>query len=442
MRLFLPLPLCVACLMSTASAQSSPQAARVVVAKVLKRSVSAGQTFVGAVTPSRESVVGSAVGGRVEELFVNDGDEVMMVEEGDPPRLVGQPIAQLLTETISIQIVAARALLELRKQELAELEAGSRPEEITQARARLAGAKALMHYASSRLGRVKSLYDQNKSASQEEFEEALSASLAAEQNYLAAQASHELSIQGPRQEQIAQARARLVAAQQEVRRLEDQKAKHTIRARFQGFVVAKHTEIGSWISGGDPVAEIVQLDPIEIRVSVPENYIAHVKIGATVRVRLEARSETIIVSQVSRIVPKADSRSRTFPVVVRLPNPKIDGSHLFKAGMLAHVTLGVGREEAAILVPKDALVLDRGNTTIFVVDEKTSEPTATEVSVQLGVASDSLIQVFDRAKTLRAGMLVVVRGNERLRPNQKIEVVASRQGSGIRDQGPGRSRDK
>ena len=430
MRPLLPLLLSVTCSISTASAQSSQQAARVVVAKVVKRSVSAGQTFVGAVTPSRESVVGSAVGGRVAELFVNDGDEVTLVEEGNPPRQVGQPIAQLLTETISIEISAAGAQQEIRKQELAELVAGSRPEEIAQAKARLAGAKALMEYATARFRRVKSLYDLDKSASQEEFEEALSASLAAEQNYLAAQAGLKLSVQGPRLEQVKQARARLVAAQEEVRRLEDRKSKHTIRTRFQGFVVAKHTDVGSWISGGDPIAEIIQLDPIEIRVSVPENYIAHVKIGATAQVRLEARRENLIVGKVSRIVPKADSRSRTFPVIVRLPNPKVDGRHIFKAGMLAHVTLGVGREEEALLVAKDALVLDRGNTTIFVVDQSSSKPTAREISVQLGVASDSLIQVIDRTKTLRAGMLVVVRGNERLRPKQNIEIIPSAKNSG------------
>ena len=425
MRPLLSFLLTAACSISAASAQSSQQAARVVVAKVVKRSVSAGQTFVGTVTPSRESVVGTAVGGRVAELFVNDGDEVTLVEEGDPPKQVGQPIAQLLTETISIEISAARAQQELRKQELAELEAGSRPEEIAQARARRAGAKALMEYASSRFARVKSLYDQGKSASQEEFEEALSVSLAAEQNYFAAQADHELSVQGPRREQVEQARARLVVAQEEVRRLEDRKAKHTIRTRFRGFVVAKHTDVGAWISGGDPVAEIVQLDPIEIRVSVPENYIAHVKIGATVRARLEAQREKVITGKVSRIVPKAASRSRTFPVVVRLPNPKVDGSHMFKAGMLAHVTLGVGREEEAILVAKDALVLDRGDTTIFVVENATSQPTAREVSVNLGVADGSLIQVVDRSKSLQDGMLVVVRGNERLRPMQRIEIMPS-----------------
>lgn len=427
MRLLLPLPLFVALLVATAAAQ--PQnAARVVVATVEQRSVSAGQTFVGAVTASRESVVGSAVSGRVVELFVNDGDEVTLVEQGDPPKLVGQPIAQLLTKTISIQISAARAQCELRRHELAELETGSRPEEIAQAKAKLAGAKALMEYANARFGRLKSLYEQGNSASREEFEEALSASLAAEQNYLAAQAGHALSVQGPRAEQVEQARARLVAAQEDLHRLEDQKEKYTIRARFNGFVVAKHTEVGSWISSGDPIAEIVQLDPIEIRVSIPENNIAHVKIGATVRVTLDARPEKVVVGKVSRIVPKADSRSRTFPVIVRLPNPKIDGNHLFKAGMLAHVTLGVGGEQQTLLVPKDALVLDRGTAAVVVVQTKSSQSTALVLPVLMGVADDSLIQVIDRTETLQAGQRVVVRGNERLRTGQPLAILPSSAG--------------
>ena len=414
---------CALHLTTTAFPQGPRQAARVEVAKIQQRTVSAGQTFVGAVTPSRESVVGSAVDGRVVELYVNDGDEVKLVEDGDPPRKVGQPIAQLLTETISIEIAAARAQCEIRRHELAELEAGSRPEEIAQAEARLAGAKAVLEYANARFGRVKALYEQGKSASQQEFDEALSARQAAEQNYLAAQAGHKLSVQGPRHEQIDQARAKLSAAREEVRRLEDRRAKYTIRARFQGFVVAKHTEVGSWISSGDPVAEIVQLDPIEVRVSVPESYIAHVRIGAPARVRLDASPENVIVGQVSRIVPKADSRSRTFPVIVRLDNPKVDGTHLFKAGMLAHVTLGVGAQAKSLLVPKDALVLDRGNAAVVLVDSKTSPPTALVIPVQMGVAADSSIQVIDRSDRLKVGQLVVVRGNERLRTGQAVAFV-------------------
>ncbi len=418
-----------------AQTSAEVEAVSVAVVPIALREVAAGQSFIGTVTASKKSLIGSAVDGRVVEMLVDDGDPVTVVPTGDPPRPVGQPIAQLLTETISIEIAAARAQHQLRQQELAELEAGSRPEEIEQAKARLAAAKALNDYAQSRHQRLKTLYEQARSTSREDFEEAMSAALAAEQNRLAAQAAYDLAVKGPRSEQIEQARARLAAAQEEVNRLQDMMKKYTVRAPFEGFVIAKHTEVGAWLSRGDPVAEVVQLDPIEVRVSIPEAYIPHVRMGAEVRVRLEASPDDVIVGQVARIVPQADLRSRTFPVIVRLPNPRQEGEYLMKAGMLAAVTLGVGRPVAATLVPKDALVLDGRDTSIVVVDSdpRTKQPVARVVPVQLGVAEGSLIQVFDASGSLRDKQQVVVRGNERLRSGQPLQIVQFSRAGAPRD---------
>lgn len=399
-----------------------PNAATVIVAPVVQREVSAGQTFIGAVVPSRRSVIGSAVDGRVVELAVNDGDPVKMLA-GDgqqPPR--GQPIAQLLTETIEIEIEAAHAESELRKQELAELIAGSRPEEIAQSKARLGATQALMKFANSRLVRTKALFDEAETASLEEYESALSASLAAEQNHAAAKAAHDLTIAGPRKEQIAQARARLSIAEQQVKQLESRKAKYTIRTRFEGYVVAKHTEIGAWVSRGDPVAEVIALDPIEIDVTVPGRYITHVRLGAAVNVQVDALQQQPFVGTVARIVPEADLRSRTFPVKIRLANPKTDDGHQLKAGMLARATVAIGPSINALLVPKDSLVLGGPTPVVMaiVVDEEKKLTTVRPVPVTLGIAEGSLIQVIG---DLTAKQQVVVVGNERVRPGSPVKPV-------------------
>ena len=56
-----------------------------------------------------------------------------------------------------------------------------------------------------------------------------------------------------------QARARVTAAQAELSRLEEQFDRHTMKAPFDGWVSAEHTEIGQWVMQGDPVAEVVEL---------------------------------------------------------------------------------------------------------------------------------------------------------------------------------------
>ncbi|MCA9141584.1 MAG: efflux RND transporter periplasmic adaptor subunit [Planctomycetales bacterium] len=411
-------------LSSDTSAQPPQQPVTVIVAQVVQREVSAGQTFVGAVVPPRRSVIGSAVDGRVSAVYVDAGDAVGPPEPDDNGTQRGQPIAQLLTDTISIEIASAQAEMLLRKHELAEMEAGSRPEEIAEAKARLGAAQALREFTKARFDRTKALFENSNTASLDELEQALSASIAAEQNQVAAKATADLAIAGPRKEAIEQARARLEVATENVSHLESQKAKYTLRAPFEGYVVKKHTEVGAWVSRGDPVAEVIELDPIEIDVAVPEAYIAHVRIGAATQIHVDAVPDHAFTGTVARIIPDADLRSRSFPVKVRLSNPKTEDGHILKPGMLARVTLAVGPPVQALLVPKDSLVLGGPQPSLMVVtvNPETKQESVRPVPVRLGVTDGSLIQVIGE---LAPSDRVVVIGNERVRPGQPIAAVSA-----------------
>jgi multidrug efflux pump subunit AcrA (membrane-fusion protein) len=383
----------------------------VVVASVEQREVSAGRTFVGTVLPSRRSTVGSAVDERVIELLVNDGDWVRE----------GEPLAKLRTTTVELELAAAKAELNLREYELTELKNGSRPEEIAQAKASRARAEAIYQYAKSRLERTEALYAKGNITSKEEMEEVRSAATAAQQSLLEAQAAYELATEGPRQEKILQAEARLEMQKAEVDRLEDHLGRFTIRAPYDSYVITEHTEVGQWISRSDPVVEVAAIDPVEITVAVPETYIASLRAGMSATVILGALGGKAYPATISRIVPQADVRSRSFPVKIELSNPRDDDGHELKAGMLAQVTLAVGRPQPALLVPKDALVLGGRNPLVYVVEnDPKKRATVRAVPVQLGVADQGDIQVTG---DLKAGQKVVVRGNERLRPGMQVMVV-------------------
>jgi RND family efflux transporter MFP subunit len=406
-----------------AQAPQSP-AAPVVLAPVFEQQITVGQTFVGTVEPSRRSIVGSAVDGRVVEFPVEEGDYVGFEQppqpgdnpkNGDPengdPEDIGQPLAKLRTGTIDIQVRGAKAEFALREHELAEMKAGTRTKELEQREAELARASALRDFAKSRYDRMANL---SRAAAKDEIEESYSAWLAAEQNYKAADAAFALSQEGFRQEQQDQAAARLEMQKEAVELLEDRRRKYTVRVPFEGYVVAKHTEIGAWIMTGDPIAEVVQIDPVQVTVGVPESYIAHVDRGSSVTVQLDALPDQTFRGEVFRVVPQADLRSRVFPVTVRLHNPKGPyGDHVFKVGMLAHAT--IGRDQRAILVPKDALVLGGPKPMVYATpgavklgDEAAVQP----VTVTVGTAYGGLVQVTG---SLKAGQMVVVEGNERLR---------------------------
>ena len=389
-----------------------------VVAPVVGREVTARETFIGTVMPARRTVVGSGVDGRVLQFLVNDGDAVTK----------NQRLVQLRTTTLEIELAAAGAQLELHQQALAELEHGSLPQEIEQARARLLDTKAVMEYTHSQYQRMKDLF-QSGTVSQEELDQATSAWLAAEQGHLGAQAAYDLEVEGPRPERIAQAGALVRSHQEEIRRLQDLLGKHAIRAPFQGYVVRKYTEVGAWVRQGEPLVEVVELDPVEIEISVPESHIAYLEVGTVQPVQVESLPASVweelkepLQGKVVRIVPQADLRSRTFPVKLRVDNPRFGEGHLLKAGMLARVRLALAPPRPSLLVPKNALVLGGRNPVVFVVrtDPGSGRTIAASVEVVIGGSENAFIQVTG---ALQEGDRVVVEGNERLRAGADIRVV-------------------
>lgn len=449
----------------------APQVTRVEVESVARRSLPGSFTFVGTIHPARRAVLGSAVDGRLVEI-VEDGAFVRK----------GAPVARLRTGTINIEIQGAQAELKLRQNELRELEAGSREEEKQMARARLESSKAVYDYAKSRYERNRQLWERGQATSKEEVEQALSAFLAAEKAQAAAQAEYDLTLNGPREEKIAQAQDRVRMQEETYNHLRDRRNKYWVRSYFNGYVVRQYAEVGAWIKQGDPLVEVIELDHVEVLVNVPETHIDKVRLGMDAQVRVDAISaKESFTGKVISINPQADLRSRTFEVKVLLKNEEVEtaaagnegpaagatGSeasiapaaaekpasgevepselvdtpedlrvgegerkiHRLKSGMMTHVTMRLGERKDSLLVPKDALVL--GGSTVDGTPSYSvflAEPTpdnsghmAKLVPVAVGMFDGNWVEVVPLVPgDLDAGKHVITLGNERLRPGQPV----------------------
>jgi HlyD family secretion protein len=402
---------------STATAQGppagqAPPPSPIVAATVVEQPVAARQSFVGTVMPLRVATIGSAVGGRVIECPFEEADRVE----------ANQKLVQLLTDTISLEIAGAEGELQLRREQLSELENGSRPEEIAQAEARMAAAAARQVFLDSRYARMRSLLTSRGAVTEEEVEEAKSQAIEAQQVYLEMKAAHELAVAGPRVETIAQARAQVAIQEALVEKLRDQRTKHTVFSRFPGYVTKKLTEVGAWVNPGDPVAEVAAIDEVDVVVQVVERSVSFVPTGSEVHVEIPALPDYTFTGKVVSTIPQADVRARTFPVKIRVKNEINPNGPLLKAGMYARAALPVGEQVLATLVPKDAIVLGGPQPMVVVINGANSAgETGTPAStpVQLGVAYQDWIQVTGGVK---AGQLVVAQGNERIRPGQNLLV--------------------
>jgi len=185
-----------------------------------------------------------------------------------------------------------------------------------------------------------------------------------------------------------------------------------IVAPFNGFISRELTEVGQWVSEGGAIVEMVDLDNVEIMVDVPEQYISQMKVGDTATANIDSIPDLIIEGKITSIVPQADKSARTFPVRIMVSNAE----HVIKSGMLARVSFLVGEPSLVKLVPKDAIFEQNKINFVYVVNNGSAQP----VQVDKGISYNDLIEVNGPIET---GQLVVIRGNERLRPGQPVNVM-------------------
>lgn len=332
---------------------------RVEVVAAIQRDVAPTIRLVGTVRPRRMATVTAEVAGQVASLPVDDGDFVtagdVLCRLRDAPR-----------RFVHAEAVARVAGLE----------------------ASLLVSEAELRKAAYEKDRMQRLWKENRSSDKERND-----TLA---NFDAATARRD-------QARFAVDAQRLVAD-----RLADDLARTIIRAPFDGHIIAKQTEIGSWVEQGGGVVDLMDLSVVRVRVDVPESYIAFCRIGAAASVMVEALNEDFS-GRISRVIPNADPRARTFPVDIDIPNK--DGK--LKGGMFVRAAVPSGPRARRLLIPKDAVVMRGPLPMVFVV--RRSEQGQMAELLPVDVLSEVMDYVAVKVPGLSAGEWVIVRGNERMR---------------------------
>jgi multidrug efflux pump subunit AcrA (membrane-fusion protein) len=334
------------------------------------------------------------------------------VEEGQSVSQ-GDPLLKLRPQPLQLTLEARQATAKRYQEELAELKNGSRPEEIAEAHAAVQEAEAELAQAQREKSRQMGLSERGVSSlqSREDSETNFNVAL---KRLTRARKRHEVVARGPRAERIAQAEAQYQAARSEVEQTQYELSRSQVEAPFNGFVVVKHTEIGQWLGEGEPIMTLIELTTARIAVPVPERYVAQVQLGANGLVELDAFPGQTWQGEVVSIIPQA-TESRTFPVVVEVPNPDA----VIKSGAFARVTLTVGEQQNVLLVPKDAIVTQGPRQIVYTVHEGKASP----VPVQRTTFHDGFAVVTGQ---LEPGQQVVIRGNERLRPGQPVQAAEAK----------------
>jgi RND family efflux transporter MFP subunit len=224
-----------------------------------------------------------------------------------------------------------------------------------------------------------------------------------------------------RVQELAVARARVEEAQARLSRGEVARdlaalelSDSEIRAPYPGIVIQRHISEGAWLRVGDPVVTLINDADLEIEADVPATRLAGLKPGTEVSVILEQSGQnenTQFSATVRALIPDENPAARTRPVRFRPDSQLLQQTLAVNQDIT--LLLPASGSEHVLTVAKDA-VLRRGlQALVFVVADGKAQPRP----VQLGEAIGDRFQVLDG---LADGEIVVIRGNERLRPGQAV----------------------
>ena len=193
----------------------------------------------------------------------------------------------------------------------------------------------------------------------------------------------------------------------------------TIRAPYPGVITKRHTDLGAYLNIGAPVVTIVNDSNLEIEADVPADRIAGLSPGAKIGFTLPSGLKK--TATVRAVIPEQNMRTRT--LAVRLTPPVNTGAVRWAVNQPVTLHVPIGKARKVVSVHKDA-VINRGPTNLVYVlvgVRKSPRPVsfgkAIPRPVQLG---DAIGSRFVVKSGLKPGDIVVVRGNERLRPGQPV----------------------
>jgi membrane fusion protein (multidrug efflux system) len=182
-----------------------------------------------------------------------------------------------------------------------------------------------------------------------------------------------------------------------------------VRAPFDGAIGERLVSPGQFVTRGEPLAWVVDLDPIKAEFRVPERYLGRLKPGQSVDVRVAAYDKRF-TGEVTFVDPQVDEATRTVLVKAAIPNP--DGA--LRRGMFANLDLILQVRPRAVVIPESALLLRGETASVFVVEEDVAQPR----EVTAGLRLPGFVEI---ASGLKPGELVVVEGTQKLRPGASVK---------------------
>jgi len=353
-----------------------------VVSKDLQRNVEA----VGSLFPYEEIVISSEIDGRVEQVNfdlgdrVNSGDILVRISDEEQRYIVAQNEAQL------------RQSLE----RLGLKDEGEKVQDIRQA-PDVRRAQADLTEAEQRYKRVRDLVTQGISSRQDLDD--------AQGRFHSLQAAYDTTLNQTRNliQDVERTRAMLDLQRKKLRDT-------TIHATFTAMVKERQVNVGQYVTSNTPVFTLVKIDPVRLRIEVPERMAPWIKIGQNAEVTLEAYQGRVFTGKTWRISPTVEQSKRTFVVEALIANPAGE----LKPGSYAKARVRTDKFDRIKLIPSRAVNFVFGANKVYVVRDgaidarevKLGDRVDADVEITDGVSEGEKVAVSELAR-LETGVKVI-----------------------------------
>ena len=295
-----------------------------------------GEIQASGTVEATEADLGFQMAGRIAWVGPRMGDSVQ----------VGEEVARLDQEELLARKRAAEAQREAARALLAEMNTGSRPEEIAEGQAALRGAEERLADAQRDLERARRLFD-GGAVSRETLDKAETAARVAESAVDQARERVRLLEEGPRRERIAAQQAMVAQAEATVAQVDAALSNSVVTIPFRGVVTIRHREPGETVSPGAPVLTVMDPEDRWVRMYVREDRVGEVSLGQRATIISDTygdrtyRGEVIFISSEAEFTPRNVQTTEERVKLVYAVKVQIteDPSHDLKAGIPADVVL-------------------------------------------------------------------------------------------------------
>ncbi|MEH2091038.1 efflux RND transporter periplasmic adaptor subunit [Nostoc sp.] len=316
----------------------------------------------GTVQPESSVNVSPKTSGVLKQLLVKEGDFVKP----------GQIVAYMDNSNIQGQLLQARGNLAAAQANLNKVIAGNRSQDIAGSTANLNEVQATYRQAAEDLRRNQKLQAQG-AISQQALSLARSTSDSAQAQVEQSQQALNLLKAGSRPEDIAQARAQVMAAQGAVTITQRNIDDTVIRAPFAGIIARKYADPGAFVTpttAGSAVTSATSSSILalastnEIVAQVAEASIAQIRVGQVAVIKVDAYSGKTFEGKVTQVATQSlvQQNVTSFEVKVAVA----DSQKLLSQGMNVTIDFKAGELNQVLVVPTAAIVQQKTSQGVYV----------------------------------------------------------------------------